>query len=51
MRKKNHEEFVKELEQLNPNIEVLGEYQGAYVKIWFRCKKDNFEWDLLHIIY
>ena len=45
MRKKTHEEFVKELEQLNPNIEALGEYQGSYIKIWFRCKIDNFEWE------
>ena len=45
MRKKTHEEFVKELEQLNPNIEALGEYQGSYIKIWFRCKIDNFKWE------
>ena len=45
MWKKTHEEFVKELKQLNPNIEALGEYQGSYIKIWFRCKIDNFEWE------
>lgn len=45
MRKKTHEEFVKELEQLNPNIVVLGKYDGATTKIKCRCLIDSYEWE------
>ena len=45
MRKKTHEEFVKELKQLNPNIVVLGKYDGATTKIKCRCLIDSYEWE------
>ena len=44
-KKKTHEEYVLEVAIKNPNIEVIGEYTGAGVKITHRCLIDNFEWD------
>lgn len=41
---KTHEEYVSELEQINPNIEVLEKYTGADIKTLFKCKIDGFEW-------
>lgn len=31
--KKTHDEFVKELEQRNPNIKVIGTYINAITKL------------------
>ena len=42
--KKTHEQFVKELSSVNPNIEVLGVYVKAREPIFVRCKIDNYEW-------
>ncbi|MBQ2408615.1 MAG: hypothetical protein II309_04185, partial [Bacilli bacterium] len=42
--KKTHEQFIKELEEINSNIEVLEEYKGASTKIKCRCKIDNHIW-------
>lgn len=38
------EDFKKELHDLLPNIEVLGEYKHSEVKLLCRCKIDGHEW-------
>lgn len=43
-RKKTHEQFVKELDKVNQNIEVLGTYKDSKVKIKCKCKLDGYEW-------
>ena len=43
-KKKTHEEYVKELVEVNPNIEVIERYIGARIKIFHRCKICNYEW-------
>ena len=53
MKKKTHEEYVKELAIKNPNVEVVDEYINAMTLIKHRCKIDNFIWkarpnDVLH---
>ena len=35
-KKKTHEEYVEEVKVKNPNIEVLGQYNGAKNKILHR---------------
>lgn len=44
-RKKTHEEYVKELAEKNPNVEVIGIYCGNRIKIPHRCKKCGNVWD------
>ena len=48
MRKKTHNEFVKEVEEIAgyDKYEFLTEYQGANYKIKIKCKKDNYIWDV-----
>lgn len=41
---KSHDQFVKELSLINPNIEVLGKYINSSTKILVRCKIDGNEW-------
>ena len=50
---KSHEQFVKELIQINPDIEILGEYSGGHNKIQCRCKKDGHMWyaEPHHLLY
>ncbi len=43
-KKKTHEEYVKELAETNPNIEVVGKYVDSRTKISHRCKICNHEW-------
>ena len=40
---KSTEDFIKEID--NPNIEVLGEYTGAFNKIKCRCKIHDMIWE------
>ena len=47
-KKKTHAEYVAELAVKNPDIEVLGIYCGANIKIPHRCKKDGCVWDAMH---
>lgn len=42
--RKTHEQYVCDLMQVNPNIEVLDTYQGADVSILHRCKLDGYQW-------
>lgn len=44
MKKKTHSEYVLELFNKNPNIEVLGEYVGANNNIPHKCKICGHEW-------
>ena len=44
MRKKTHEEYVSELDLVNPNIEVVDVYISNHKKILHRCKIDGYEW-------
>ena len=41
---KTHEEFIQEMQEINPNIEILGEYQGSKTPIKCKCKIDGYEW-------
>ena len=41
---KTHEEFIKEMKEINPNIEILGEYVNKRTKIKCKCKIDNHIW-------
>ena len=38
VKRKTQEEFVSEINKLNPNIEVLSKYINAHTNIKFRCK-------------
>lgn len=42
---KTHKKFIQELEKINPNIEILGEYINNNSKIRCRCKIDGYEWE------
>lgn len=46
-KRKTHEEFVNEMKEVNPNIEVLGQYLGANKKILCRCKIDGYVWEAI----
>lgn len=43
--KKTHKEFVKELNSINENIEIMSRYKNDGVKVLCRCKIDNHEWE------
>lgn len=45
--KKSHNEFIEEMAQNKPDIEVLGQYTSARSKILCRCKKCGFEWSVM----
>ena len=38
MKRKTHEEYVFEVSQINPFIEVIGKYAGNHIKILHKCK-------------
>lgn len=43
-KQKTHEEYIAEAHIKNPNIEVVGVYSGAHIKILHRCRIDGYEW-------
>lgn len=45
-KKKTHEEYVAELAEKNPAVEVVGKYSGAHIKITHRCLTDGYEWNV-----
>lgn len=53
MRRKTHEEYIEEVKNKNPNIEVIGKYINTKTKILHRCKVCRNEWDVLpnNILY
>lgn len=44
MKKRTHEEYVREVNVKNPNIEVVGEYVNSNTKIMHRCLIHNIYW-------
>lgn len=43
-KKKTHEEFIKELQDINSDIQCLEKYMGTETKIKFKCNLDGHEW-------
>ena len=41
---KSHSQYVKDLDFVNPSIEVIEEYQGVNTAILHRCKIDGYVW-------
>lgn len=44
MRRKTHDEYVRQVIEINPNIEVIGEYSGSNIKILHKCHICGNEW-------
>lgn len=44
-KKKTHSEYIAEVQLIASNIEVIGQYAGAGIKIRHRCKMCGYEWD------
>ena len=42
---KSHEQYVDDVIDVNPDIEVIGRYINAYTPILHRCKIDGKEWE------
>ena len=42
--KKTNEDFIQEMKEYNPYIEVVGEYINAHTPLKVRCKICNHEW-------
>lgn len=45
IRAKTHQQLVNEIKQLNPDIEVVGNYTGAIDRIHVRCKRCGLSWE------
>lgn len=43
--KKTHNTFIKQIYNVNPNIEILSEYINARTVVKCRCKIDSHEWE------
>ena len=46
MVKKTHKQYVSELTQKNPEVEVLGEYTKSNIKTLHSCRKCNLQWEV-----
>ena len=44
MKRKTHDDYVKEVSIINPEIDVIGVYNGGHTQILHRCKIDGHEW-------
>lgn len=44
MIKKTHEQYIKDITNINPCIEVVGKYVNSKTKILHRCKICGYEW-------
>lgn len=44
--KKTHDEYVQELTDKNPNLEVVGTYVNLRTKILHRCKRCGYKWEI-----
>ena len=44
MKRKTTEQFIKEMKEINSNIEIIGEYTGNKNKIQVRCLIDDYMW-------
>ena len=45
-RRKTHEEFLKEVNERNPTVNVIGKYINSYTKILCECKTCAYKWDI-----
>lgn len=43
-KKKSHIQYVSEVNNINPDIEVVGQYINSQTLILHRCKIDGYEW-------
>lgn len=43
-KKKTHEEYVADVNKINPNIEVIDRYVNTNTKILHHCKIDDCTW-------
>lgn len=43
--RKTTEDIIKEMSFINPNIEIIGEYEGSHNPIKCRCKLDGKVWE------
>lgn len=41
---KTQEKYISELDALNPNIKVIGQYAGGHIPILHKCNIDEYEW-------
>ena len=41
----DQESFINRLNDINPNIEILSQYQGIHKKVKCRCRIDGYEWE------
>ena len=46
-KRRTHEEFVELINDINPNIEIIGKYVNAKTKIECKCKKCGHKWSPL----
>lgn len=46
-KRKTHDEFVKELNNINKNIKVIGKYTNNKSKIKCKCKICKYEWNVI----
>lgn len=44
MTRKTTEQFIKEMKEVNPKIEIIGEYTTSQTKIKVRCLVDGYTW-------
>lgn len=44
-KRKTHNDFIKEINIKNPNIEILSVYINAKTKVKCKCKIDGYEWE------
>lgn len=45
MVRKTQDQFIAEMEKVNPNIQILGEYINSHTKVECHCKKCNHIWN------
>lgn len=43
--KKSHADYIAQLHEVNPDIEVIGQYEKTHSKIAVRCKTCGYEWN------
>lgn len=46
-KRKSHDQFINELNKINPNIEVLTEYTKNDIKVKCKCLIDNYIWEVM----
>lgn len=44
---KTHDQFINELELINKDVEILGQYTGSIKKLKARCLIDGYEWNAI----